>query len=358
MAVYFVYRSHYDNPGCKYVRRFDADTVLDWFRSVWKPIPDTNQPPYPSVEYADRLIGRHVYSFARLFEQIAEHGWPPPRTMRELAGRLNESIYGNEVMSGPHHVQALTDDDELEMAIYVFDDHYAEKHPDRAAFLVREDWRLPDGAAESGFRSPKVPKARELVSGEGCTYFVHLAAYDSGSLSDLPDYSMHGRVDGVRLPDFPRYLFAMESLARTEAGREGLDRELLQLLGGLTRYADKARGDEKAFLTGLRTNPDDSAAWSAYSDWLEERGRSPGHVLRQTLVGYEPEAGCSKEGRKPRKDQANVQAHVAQVCKHIDHWDFAGDVYHHLILFDDLWAAAHPDLANSILRFASDWDVL
>ena len=34
MAVYFVYRSHYQNPGGKHVKTFAADTVLDWFRSV------------------------------------------------------------------------------------------------------------------------------------------------------------------------------------------------------------------------------------------------------------------------------------------------------------------------------------
>jgi uncharacterized protein (TIGR02996 family) len=359
MSVTFVYRSHYDNPGCKHVRRFETDTVLDWFRSIWKPFRAAPDHAADQADfYAEKLIGRDVYSFPSLFEKIAEHGWPPPRTMRELVGRLEEALYVGEMKSGPHHVQVLTDDDELEMAIYVFDDHYAEKHPERVTFLVREDWRLPDGAADGSFKPPKAPKVRKLVSGEGCTYFAHLAAYDSGSLTDLPEFGQHGRVDGVRVPDFPRYLFAMEPLARTEAGREELNGELLQLFDGLTRFADKARGDEKAFLTGLRARPDDRAAWSAYSDWLEERGRGPGDVLRQTLIGYKPEAGCSQDARKPRKDQALVQGHVAQACKHIDHWDFAGDVYHHLILFDDLWAAAHPDLATSILRFASRWDVL
>jgi hypothetical protein len=33
-------------------------------------------------------------------------------------------------------------------------------------------------------------------------------------------------------------------------------------------------------------------------------------------------------------------------------------MYHQWYLFDDLWASAHPDLANAILRYASRWDVL
>jgi hypothetical protein len=35
MSVHFVYRSHYEGPSGKHVRRLDADSVLGWFRAVW-----------------------------------------------------------------------------------------------------------------------------------------------------------------------------------------------------------------------------------------------------------------------------------------------------------------------------------
>ena len=38
-------------------------------------------------------------------------------------------------------------------------------------------------------------------------------------------------------------------------------------------------------------------------------------------------------------------------------WD-ERDLYHQWVFFDDLWAGAHPELANSVLRFAARWDVL
>ena len=62
MAVYFVYRSHYQNPGGKHVKTFAADTVLDWFRSVWKPIPETDPGgnEYPARDHADPVVYRHL----------------------------------------------------------------------------------------------------------------------------------------------------------------------------------------------------------------------------------------------------------------------------------------------------------
>jgi hypothetical protein len=47
-----------------------------------------------------------------------------------------------------------------------------------------------------------------------------------------------------------------------------------------------------------------------------------------------------------------------RVCLHTARRPWAGDLYHHWALFDDLWVSAHADLANSLLRFASRWDVL
>ena len=55
--------------------------------------------------------------------------------MGELAERLNEALYVNDMSHGPHHLQILTDDDELEMAMYVFDGEYARTHPARSAFV-------------------------------------------------------------------------------------------------------------------------------------------------------------------------------------------------------------------------------
>ena len=44
LSVYFIYRSHYEGPAGKYVRRVDADTVLAWFQATWEPAQAANEP--------------------------------------------------------------------------------------------------------------------------------------------------------------------------------------------------------------------------------------------------------------------------------------------------------------------------
>src|SRR5262249_38987059 len=52
----------------------------------------------------------------------------------------------------------------------------------------------------------------------------------------------------------------------------------------------------------------------------------------------------------------HVEDHLAQMC--LDgSWE-EEPLFDQCICFDDLWASAHPDLANAILRFAARWDVL
>jgi uncharacterized protein (TIGR02996 family) len=353
MAVYFVYRSHYGNPGAFHVRRFDAETVLDWFRSIWKGIPN-EQPTWEASSYAEKLIGRSVYSFGSLFGSIHEHNWPPPKSMNELGRRLNNAVYVGELQGLGHHIQILTDDDELEMAIYIFDDHYVKKHPDRCAFLMREDWVLPDGMASGAFKPPRgVPKLNAGQQGEGCTYLAHFAAYDSGSLTDLgPDegFCLTGCVPGVRVPDFPRFLVPL-----TTRDHEDVGSEIAQLLSGVTPAVKAAKGQEKAFLKAVTANPNDQVCWGAYTDWLLENDRPP--LLERILKKYIPEAGCSTDSRRPKKDRIVVQSHVAQASKHVTRWG-KDDLYHHFALFDDLWANAYPHLAASLLRTATRWDPL
>ena len=356
MSVHFVYRSHYDNPGAFHVKVFPQDTVLEWFRSIWRGIARAESRPLPAYQFAEELIGRHVCTFGSLFENIHEHGWPPPKTMTAAAKHFEEALYTNEMKFGQHYLQLLTDDDEMEMAVYIFDDHYVAKNPHRTAFLMCEDCRLPDGAAEEMFKLRGVPKAAKLVRGVGLTYFVHFATYDGCGLDDVSEYSLRGVVSGVRVADFPRYLFAMRNRLAENPDDEALNPELRQMVTGLGVVLEKAKGDEAAFLAALSANPDDYAGWCAYCDWRMDRARPP--LLADILRLYRATCGSVQNTRDPAKDEAFVQTHVAQVSKHVGGIECGADRFHHFILFDDEWANAHRDLAASILRTASRWDPL
>ena len=76
-----------------------------------------------------------------------------------------------------------------------------------------------------------------------------------------------------------------------------------------------------------------------------------GHA--EELFQHEEAAADARgRGRDPSKSLIAVGPHSAQVCMH------ASDVfgYQQWFLFDDQWAAAHPNMARSLLRYTSGWD--
>jgi uncharacterized protein (TIGR02996 family) len=346
MSVYFVYRSHYEGRSEKHVKRFDDATVLEWFRNRWTPLADEDT----AEEHARRLLGCNVYSFARLFVRIAENNTPAPHTARELEGYLQGYLYVNEMTCSRNLVQILTDDDELEMAAYFFDDHFLEKHGKLAAFLLHEDWRLPVGEGAGGFRTAE-PTAELLPRGRGtgATYLAFLSCEDSSNLSDLAGVC---RFRGVRLPDLCRHLM-QHLLWGAWTG------ELLLLGEALLKGIEVPRAEEP-FLRAVREDPGDEAAWLVYSDWLEERGhaRAGSHLLAKALAHIRLDR-LDAPTHDPKKFQVNAGEHLAQLSLHTMRVPKdQADLYDQWIFFDDLWASAHPDLANGVLRFASRWDVL
>ena len=64
-----------------------------------------------------------------------------------------------------------------------------------------------------------------------------------------------------------------------------------------------------------------------------------------------------------KKSLIQVEDHVAAFCRHVAHHAHplggpVNDSYHQWYFFDDLWASAHPDVANALLVHGRRWDVL
>ena len=74
--------------------------------------------------------------------------------------------------------------------------------------------------------------------------------------------------------------------------------------------------------------------------------RVPAHgAIHQELLGRLPV-------EPPAESLIRLDTHIAQVARYIDGF-FGFDQW---FLFDNRWAAAHPDLARSLLRYAAHWD--
>ena len=353
MAVYFVYRCHYNAPGERHVRRFEFDTVVDWVRSIWKPIPDNKQ----AYQYAEDLLGGlDVYMFGRMFIAIAEESLPPPENMEQvMEGFLHLYVQGED--HGPHHLQILTDDDEREMALYIFDDHFRASAPGLTDFLLLDGWELPGTGSDA--RPARLADVRPLAhagDGEGTLYAFSLFTEDSSNLTDLCGGT---RVEGVRVPDLCRYVLTHPDEDALDFGLRSIRENLQEILGSPSR-------EDAGFLAAIRDNPGEQIHWTVYSDWLyERRGRPPAglHLLEASLRAEKyPEA---RKNRNPSLDRVKVTPHMAQACKHEGRWPDSPvlwftphDSYAQWIYFDDLWAAANPTLAAGLLRFAARWDVL
>jgi uncharacterized protein (TIGR02996 family) len=303
-----------------------------------------------------------------------------------LANYVQKNLYSEgPILTSPHLITVQTDDDELMVAYYIFDDHYIAEYPARAPFLLHEGWQLPGGHADRPFR-PKEPTQAETPAGKGAgaTYWTCEAWEDSCNLEDLGPAR---RIDGVRVPDLALYLARPTPSTRWSGWWLLLRSQLL---------AEGSTGDrgEKGFLEALLDDPDHEATWAAYPDWLEEQGLPPAGLMvleralravtrypfrglpqaasnavekgtvRQARAALESAFPVPKPGPRyphnhdPAKSLVHVEGHLAQLCVHVGHWQGQGDLYQQWIFFDDRWAAAHRDLANSILRFTRCWDML
>ncbi|MCI0461990.1 MAG: hypothetical protein L0Z62_33990 [Gemmataceae bacterium] len=383
MSVYFFYRCPYQAPAGSYLKRFDDDSVLDWFRARWQRLSDTND--HVVLERVAQELGCNVYSFFDVFAEVAKQNWPVPTTAQELGDCVESAVYNNHVLCpSPHLLQVDTDNDDVGLAYYFFDDHYLARHGKRAAFLLRGDWRLPAGCGPGRFRvTEKTLRLKHRGRGEGTTFVVQL-----DHVPDMEDLVDGFRIDGVRLPGLMQHLAGL-----TPDPRRGESDEPLLLPRALLAVAPPGADPlERAFLQEIRERPREGGTWDAYSDWLQERGELPAglHTLKRALTWasrwYDAEqagrvkgseailedldsaARCAEpwvaaiEGsNEPSHSLVQVQEHVAQLCLHFRHWRTAWrerHIYHEWIYFDDLWASAHPDLANSILRYVRRWDVL
>ena len=288
----FVYRSHYDGPLSKRVRVRPDASVLAWFQRGWY---ERDHDQWLAAEVGDDVYGLHS-----IFDAAREHDLAVPRTLDDLHRLLTEHLYvEGELRMDARTLRVLTDDDEVALAYFFMDDLAVTEAPDRTAYLVHPQWPLPGNAgamAAGGFTaSVTVRVAAPDAGGPGATYVVLLTFHDSDSIPGPGPLVF----PGVRLPGFPARL----------------------------RAAD------------------------AHTGWPPEL-----EALRAQTSDDSVEAALTRVNRElsknPDRSFITVDEHIGQLAMH--HVDYFG--YHQWFLFDDVWASSHPELAASLLRYATHWD--
>jgi hypothetical protein len=334
-----VYRNHYAGPLSKHIVRFpDDSSVLGWFQRLW-PLAQAAPDAHDLIE---AQLGGRVYGFATIFEAAREHKLPPPRSLKALKALLDKHLYvEGEVRLDAHSLRALTDDDEVNLAYFFFDEVAAE--PERVAYLLQPDFPLPHGAARAAsFTSPV--EGRPLGpagQGKGRTWAVLLTFYDSDSFPDEPP----GYFEGVRLPELLGHL-------RTTIPEGGEDpREEypatwpieLRLLRAAIEPGDQ---DLEPALRRCADYP----LWTVGSE--SGCGRAGLGPQKKGWADFKKLAKGRKPDGDPSQSLISVAPHLAQAAMHAS----GAFGYQQWFLFDDLWASAHPALAASLLRYAAGWD--
>lgn len=338
-GIWFVYRSHYEGPLSRRIQRLDGPSVLAW---VARMMNEARTADEPEALYQDAL-GGYVYGFGTLFEATKEHSLRAPKDIEHLDKILKKHLYvEGEFRLDEHSLRVLTDDDEVGLAYFFFDDEMAKTHPDRIAWLLHDEPRLPEGEAEGGYKPPFtfeeiLPKG----DGEGTTYACFFTFYDGDS---IPGNVV--TIPGVRLPDLASHLRnVMPTRKPASWSKEWLETWPIELRL-LRAMIEPGQISISPALTRCAAYP--------------LRGVASGTNHSHLGVGshanargeFEKVSGAFKHDGSPEKSVIYVGKHAALFCPHTS--SFFG--HEQWVLFDDQWAAAHPDLATSILRYGSNWD--
>ncbi|MEH0821469.1 MULTISPECIES: hypothetical protein [unclassified Micromonospora] len=328
--MYFVCRWREESPFGKRVVTVPDATVLDWFRRGW----DHDDPD----AWIDGELGGSVYGLDSIFEEVRKRNLPRPETVDELRELLDQYLWvegddeGTFIRLGEHALRVRTDDDEVDLAYYFVDDEAATASPDRLAFLLHDTWPLPaDAAAPGAAFSHGVPvrPVRLAPPGPESVFSVRLC-WQSPDLDRNLDLAGAVVFPGLTLPDLAAALRGVDDPADHHWPH---DARLLRALNAPGKEDVGAALDRYARLPGYDPSPAGI-----------DRVLAHDAIHREVLELLRPQ--------RPAESLTRLDAHIAQAARYID--DFFG--FDQWFLFDTRWAAAHPDLARSLLRYAADWD--
>jgi hypothetical protein len=337
VKIYFVYRSAYESIS-RYMKVFEANSILEWFQTHWDilSIDDDNL-----IE----LFGLYVYGFP-----IREHPIPLPQSIEDLINKLEKHVYLNELKGTEHCIEVSTDDDEIGLAWYIFDEFFVQNNPEKTTFWLTKE--LPTNFGDTGqllgddkLYGEVLPKGNY----KGCLYLGLVSDTDTWQF-DFPEGLM--KIENIRLPDFLDYLshqtISFEQKKSFDSGFRYL--KLLQFLVLNFPQADIKEIIEnfcKLSLPDLSEDLDEETVNKISEDLYKEKASSlkrftPLSEYQELMLEYRGE--CFKP--------------FISVNEHVCEWGdiFVADFYNYFVIFDDLWVEKNKLLAENVSRFfKSEW---
>lgn len=354
--VTLVYRSPRLGAVDRIVHQFPERTVFDWFVAHWDEMKGD-----PEDEMC--VPGTDLPGF-----WVIPDDQPPPRDLDELLALLDNGIFELE----EHCLQMIDSRGDIDAVHYLFDSDYLSHSGDQAAWLLHESWVLPPEITKRAEFTPSVEVTTiDAGDGEGSVWLQSTALYmhDGGLIGDRPI-----AIEGLRLPDLPRWL-------ASTTPDDDWPFALLLLRALLLLPPKGASARERSLIAVIEADPASPGPWAVYGDWLAEQGEEAVHivVLRRVFAEMsclsvrdlfdcapdepfygsfavahaEIEAQRALYGVEPGRSEIATSTHTAQLCQEAT---LSGEsAFEHWFLFDDVWASAHPELAQGVMCYVSSW---
>ncbi|MCB1096040.1 MAG: hypothetical protein KDN22_10740 [Verrucomicrobiae bacterium] len=354
--VYFVHRGVTVTPLGHSVIAFDANDLIEWFGVHW------NHAGW-SVDGEDLLFGASVYGSWFILGAMEKWGNQPPRSVDQLRKFISTVDYSDgeiRLHEDGIAIQCFADDDETEIAWYLFDETFANKYPERVSFILQPEWELEFNPVdpvqqsvilEDDFRFTSTPK---ISNESGAVYYaVNTGKYLS---FDVDCY----RCDGIRLDHFG---------GRIRDAEPELDDLWPGTLRLLRCHAIISGGDSMAEI--IRSMDTRTINWIPALDDIMSKSDLVGDKVSCTSkledlmsAFLNREKSSRKSSFKTEMIEPLIQSspHFCQIGFRYLVFDHSGRIIEEktgrCIFFDDSWASANPNLARSIIYYYGGWDIL
>lgn len=316
-TIYVAYRTGYTANLRKLVS-FEADSILDWFQTHWQ--------SFCTDDY-EALLGFYIYGLP--FCDTKDSIIPPPQNMEALTACISRFAYCNEVQADDHCIQVLTDDDEIELAWYVFDETYKQNNMHKLALWFTPE--LPTDAVAShtlsaprfGHDLPAIPTVVFSDDTSKTSYLIASPIYDSANLED----TCAVRLQGVHLPELLHHLRVDQQVNLDSDDSCYSATNTLLYLQKIANTIDDNRW--AAVVAVFNTYPATEINIDTFDDMSPEALRN-----------------------EPNKSVMMLSEHMVELGI-----NSMGEFYNYYVLFDDVWAQQHPQLATSLVHFGMGWEI-
>ncbi len=355
--LYFVVRSEYEIPLGHRVVEFEADSILDWVQNHWV----TRE---VSQKHSEKLVGR-VYDFDSIWAAMLDYGKNPPRNTAELKAWAELISVEGEVIFNDDYISVITNDDEISVEWCFFTEDFAKLHPERVNYVLHPTWEFPLAFEERGQEinlQSVIPLKEHNSSEQGSTYCVFLTSRDGITIEDITGSF---KFEGVRLPEFGKYLLNIENPIKQ--GRDGEMRpfwedevillkahlvttqtqSIPQLLESLGDKVNNLNANRSPIGNQLYKDP-------AFMSGDNEKLTHDQQTLENLIQSQGENSVWSYNMGKPRVQTSD---HFCQIRFHNIVYS-EGDQYGRMeylssvFYFDDLWVEANPLLAESLIRYS------